>query len=479
MTKYFGKRYLSRGRLPKNRVRILNAILFGYMVDVRSSRALARACQNDIRFMWLMEGMNPPSHTLITTVITELNEDLRNIFHDVNARIAECETIDRDVLHIDGTKIEADANRYTFVWKKAVRKHRRKLFQKVTTCVPEINHILVAAGEKSVKEQQSYAASTLTRMVAKIAGIIAREGIVLVYGKGRRKTPQQRTYDKIKQYRDKLAEYEEHLAIIGEERGSYAKTDHDATFMRMKEDHMRNSQLKAGYNVQIGVSDGYILLIGAYQHRSDQRTFQPFLESYHSLYGVYPAYPVADAGYGGYDNYHYCLEKGMGLYQKYNTWEMERTRAYKNNPFNRINFPRDKKGNYICPQNRKLTYRYSKTSSYIKSPHEIKVYESVTCKRCKRKKRCTQSKDARKIAVNETLDDMRRTVRENLESPFGIELRIQRSIQVEGAFGVIKQDMAFRRFSRTELQGVRNELHLIAIGYNLKKFHNNKQRLLQ
>ena len=160
-------------------------------------------------------------------------------------------------------------------------------------------------------------------------------------------------------------------------------------------------------------------------------------------------------------------------------WEKERTKAYNNNPFNRINFGRDKDGNYLCPKGRKLTYRKTIQSKYIKSPHEIKVYKSVTCKRCKLKSQCKKGKNEREIHVNEKLDKMKATVRENLESPLGIELRIQRSIQIEGAFGIIKEDMRFRRFTRTGFQGITNELNLIAIGYNLKKYHNKKHRLIQ
>ncbi|TVP96453.1 MAG: hypothetical protein EA374_01545 [Acholeplasmatales bacterium] len=73
-------------------------------------------------------------------------------------------------------------------------------------------------------------------------------------------------------------------------------------------------------------------------------------------------------------------------------------------------------------------------------------------------------------------DKMKQTVIENLDSPLGIELRVQRSIQVEGAFGIMKEDMRFRRFTRTGFKGIRLELDLITIGYNLKKFHNKRYR---
>ena len=475
LKKYFEKRQETRGRLPKNRVRILNAILFGYMVDVRSTRALESACRNDIRFMWLMGQMETPSHALIASVIRELSMDLKSIFKEVLDEIEKRDPTDTQVLHIDGTKIEADANRYTFVWKKAVTKHQVKLYTKISDILKKLN----ALTSLEIKQQQTYKASTLKRIVSKVDHLMRTNGIDRVYGKGKRKTPVQRIYDDLVHCATKMKEYETHLNIMGPGRNSYSKTDHDATFLHMKEDHMRNSQLKPGYNVQIGVNNEYIRLIEAYADRNDLNTFEPFLESYHEMHDAYPLYPVADAGYGRYDTYYYCEEKGMNLYQKHNMWEKERTKAYINNPFNRINFKRDKDGNYICPKGRKLTYRRTIQSKYIKSPHEIKVYRSLTCKRCKLKSQCKKGKNERELHINEKWDEMKATVRENLESTLGIDLRIQRSIQVEGAFGIIKEDMRFRRFTRTGFQGITNELNLIAIGYNLKKYHNKKHRLIQ
>ncbi len=272
-------------------------------------------------------------------------------------------------------------------------------------------------------------------------------------------------------------EYEEKLRIVGD-RNSYAKTDHDATFMHMKEDYMRNAQLKPGYNVQIGVSNEYIMMVEAYQNRADQRTFAPFLEKYNLAYDRYPKYPVADAGYGSYENYQYCKSKGMGLYQKYNTWSKEKDKKYQKNPYKFENFKTNEVGIKICPNGRLYPEidRYQSTKS--KYNKTITVYECESCAGCPLKKQCTKSIGNRQSKITMGLDELKDEVRSNLDSSLGIELRIQRSIQVEGAFGVIKEDMKFRRFTRTRLTGIRIELYLIIIGYNLKKYHNKKYRLI-
>ncbi len=131
LEKYFG-RINDLGRIPKNRVKIMNAILFGYVIGFRSTRAIEQACINDIRFMYLIERMDAPSHTLINNVMNEIKEKLDSLLLEINREIMKREDIDIDRLYIDGTKIEADANKYTFKWKKFILKHRDKLYIKIT-----------------------------------------------------------------------------------------------------------------------------------------------------------------------------------------------------------------------------------------------------------------------------------------------------------------------------------------------------------
>ena len=124
-----------------------------------------------------------------------------------------------------------------------------------------------------------------------------------VHGRGHRKTAEQRNYEKLLKYRNKLSEYVEKLSVCGEDRNSYSKTDHSATFMRIKRDYMGNDQLLPAYNVQIGVADEYIVVVDVNHYRSDMDCFEPLMEKFKSIYCFYPKYPTADAGYGSYNNY--------------------------------------------------------------------------------------------------------------------------------------------------------------------------------
>jgi len=475
LEKYFG-RESNIGRIPKNRVKIMNAILFGYMIGFRSTRKLEEACKNDIRFLYLIEGMNSPSHTLINNVMNEIKEKLDSLLLEINQEIMKREDIETDKLYIDGTKIEADANKYSFKWKKSILKFRDKLYIKITKSLPELNELFKGNGYKEIIEKEKYKPKEIKKIVNRLVGLIDCLGIKCVYGKGQRKDPIQRIYDTFKEYYEKLEEYAKDLEIIESNRNSYAKTDHDATFMHMKEDHMRNAQLKPGYNVQIGVSNEYIMVIDAFQNGADQKTFKPILEKYNIMYNNYPKYPVADAGYGSYDNYSYCLEKDMGLYQKYGLWAKEREPQFKKQIYKKENFRKDKYGNYRCPNNKIFEKVRKYQSKKITYGHTIIEYECFYCMKCRQKKNCTKAKENRKITEIVGYQKMKDNVIENLDSELGIELRVQRSIQVEGAFGIIKEDMKFRRFTRITFSGIKLELNLIAIGYNLKKFHNKKFR---
>ncbi len=482
--KFFIKRNIydteTRGRKKKSRANILKAILFAFSIGIRSTRDIEGLCKHDIRFMFLLDRIDPPSHTTINNTINALSLTIDELLVEINNKIMkEDKEVNPNIVYIDGTKLEAYANKYTFVWKKAIYKFKDKLTQKIKKLLPELNDLLLNNDYPIIKDKDEYTTSELLDIVIILISIIDKEGIKLVYGKGYRKEKIQRLFDFFDEYHNKMLEYEKHLKIIGNNRNSYSKTDHDATFMRMKDDHMMNGQLKAGYNMQIAVANEYIMALELYQDRSDFSTFIPFLKHYHSLYGFYPLYPVADAGYGSFDNYKFCFENKIGLYQKYSRYSIEKEKKYKNNPFNKINFQKDEEGNYICCNNKKLIYSYdSKMRTNVYKSY-YKVYKCNDCGDCPFKEKCTSSATGRTIKVNEELESYKQIVRGNLESNEGINLRINRSIQVEGTFGIMKENMGYRRFKRRTKINARLEAILVAIGMNISKFHNKKYRIIQ
>ena len=174
-------------------------------------------------------------------------------------------------------------------------------------------------------------------------------------GRGHRKSVQQRRYQLLEEYRNRLSQYAEYIEVCGESRNSYSKTDQSATFMRVKKDYMGNDQLLPAYNMQIAVCDEYIAAIDVKQYASDMDCFVPLMEKFKQLYGHYPKYPVADAGYGSFNNYIFCQVHGMEKFMKFTMFEKEiKDKKYRDDPYRAVNFRQDAEGNLICPQNQKF-----------------------------------------------------------------------------------------------------------------------------
>ena len=454
-----------KGRHDYEDLTLLKIVLFGYMNQIMTLRTIAAACRTDIRFMWIAQGIRP-SHMSFQRLIKErLKGQIEAIFLDINRVLIQKEAIQTDVLYIDGTKFEANATKNSFVWKKAVLKFREKLYLKITK-------VYEAHG---LETKKSYHSDDLKPLVEAYLNDIILTKLIFVHGKGQSKPQLQRQYEEIKAYYEKLVEYERHLAIC-QNRNSYAKTDHDATFMHMKEDYYsRTGIFKPGYNVQLGVSDEYILMAKIYPNPTDTLTFIPFLEDYNAAYGFYPKTPVADAGYGSYDNYIYCVAHHMELYQKYNYYEAEK-HGKKDTLLYRSKAMRQADGSYQCPQGKKFNFERFDLKTEGVYPRLEHHYRCEDCTNCPVANHCKKGEGSRTITVNPILFELQDCAKENLDSPRGIQLRMNRSNQSESAFGIIKYNWRKNRFMRRGNENVENELFLLAIGFNLMKFHQKKLR---
>ena len=117
-----------------------------------------------------------------------------------------------------------------------------------------------------------------------------------------------------------------------------SKTDPDATFMRMKEDHMGNGQLKPAFNTQISTEDGFVTNYSIHQTTTDTTTNQEHMDAFKELHGHYPKESIADAGYGSEENYLFAKENDITPFIKYNYFHKEQKKSWKNDPFKSSNF---------------------------------------------------------------------------------------------------------------------------------------------
>lgn len=298
-----------------------------------------------------------------------------------------------------------------------------------------------------------------------------------VYGKGHRKTIQQRQYEKLLGYAEKLDEYVEKINICGDNRNSYSKTDHSATFMRIKTDYMGNDQLLPSYNIQVGVADEYIAVVDVNQYRSDMDCFIPLMEQFYKTYGFYPEYPIADAGYGSYNNYIYCEMHGIKKYMKFPMFKKEtEDKKYHNDPYRAVNFKVNDAGDMICPNGKKFVFSYRRPIRGNQYGRQEEIYECEDCSGCPYTTECKKTDRNRTVRINEELTAFHKEVIDNLETIHGALLRMNRSIQAEGTFGIMKNDRNYKRIVRRGIESVKLEVFLVSIGQNLYKYHNKKMR---
>jgi transposase len=439
-------------------------LVYGYMNRIYSSRGIEEACRRDICFMWILQGKEPPDHATIARFQNErLVKSIEGLFYQFVGKLIELGEITFKNMFVDGTKIEANANRYTFVWRKAVEKNRAKAREKIE---PFIRRITETYGfDCNMSAEECYEA------------LLNRSQWLnthFVSGKGNHKTQLQRDIEILSEYMEKDRQYAEHIRRCGR-RNSYSKTDTDATFMRMKEDHMRNGQLKPGYNVQIGVASEYIIGFGAFSNPTDVNTLIPFLERiYHNTYRRFERV-VADAGYESEENYTYLEEHGQKAFIKPSDYEIRKTKKYKSDAYRVDNMYYDEeKDVFYCVSGEEFRFVYE-TSEKSPSGYELKkrIYRTASCEGCPERGKCYRgTKPYKEIKVSSEFMKLRELSYENIKSDEGIILRMNRSIQVEGVFGVLKEDYSFRRFLIRGKEKIETQFFLLAFAFNVQKLCN-------
>lgn len=311
--------YSAKGRNPAVDPKIMFKILtYAYSQNIYSSRKIETACKRDINFMWLLAGQKAPDHSTIARFRTGFLADAcEDLFYQMVRRLEQMNELSKETVFIDGTKLEACANKYTFVWKKSVGKWEEKMFLKTQEAVTLLN--------REYLQSFSVSKETRTHDIQKICCFIERQTV-----------------------------YDWHTASF-QGRNNYCKTDPDATFMHMKDDHMRNAQLKPGYNVQIGVDSEYIVAADIFQDRNDVWTLIPFLETIEKKMGFrYPSV-TADSGYESEEAYTYLREQKQKPYIKPQTYEKWKKRSFKQDISKRENMGYDEiTDTYICHAGKEL-----------------------------------------------------------------------------------------------------------------------------
>lgn len=476
--------YQTYGKIKKNQAtpkQLFKIMVYASMNRIYSSRDIETACRRDINFMYLLEGKPAPDHATFARFISlHFAQCSKKTLAEVSKLLDSLGEISGKSIFIDGTKIESVANKYTFVWKKAITKNQAKLFDKILVFVEECENLygfrIAYNGKVSLH--------TLKRLRKKLCRIRQEKGIVFVHGTGRRKTHLQKSLETLETYIAKLKEYNKKLYVCGD-RNSYSKTDPDATFMRMKEDAMLNGQLKPAYNLQHGVDSEYITWLDISPRPTDTRTLIPFLKDMELYLPFKYQEIVADAGYESEENYLFLEENGQLAYIKPQNYEISKTRKYRQDIGRMENMKYDEKADcYYCKNGQVLTMQYEKREKTARGYRRtVTVYRSNGCSGCPFKTDCikgnnckTPMEDRQKVLyVSKKMKEKRQETLERITSDYGTQLRMNRSIQAERSFANIKEDMEFRRYLYRGNANVTAQSILLAIGYNINKLHHKIQ----
>jgi len=450
--------YSAKGRKSAVEPRIMFEVLvYGYMCGIYSSREIEEACRKRVDFMWLLDGEPVPDHTTIARFRSGRGrEAIEDLFYQYIRHLEEQGETDHEAVFIDGTKLESAANCYTFLWKKSIEKSLSQVKESV----------------RDIFAQKQIAGNVTLR---KLRSLVETEesSILFVHGTGKRKSPEQKKWEKLNDLLLRWEKYEQQLFSIGNTRNSCSKTDPDATFMRMKEDHMRNGQLKPAYNVQIAVNSEYITGIGAFSNRTDSGTLVPFLHHLEKMQGKRYDAVVADAGYESLGNYLYLDAAGQMSFIKPINYETLKSKQYKAQVGRSENMQYlEDEDSYVCAAGRKLKLRRESTTKNSFGQYETTAYYRCDdCSGCAFRNVCSKASDGKtkELQIKPEFREHRATSLQNISTERGIILRMNRSIQVEGAFGVLKADYKFRRFLLRSRVKISTELHLLALAYDLKK----------
>jgi transposase len=444
---------------------LLKVLVYAYINNTYSSRKIEESVSQNICYMWL-SGMSKPDHNTINRFRGQrLQKTLQPIFTQVVLLLCEEGLLSIKDLYTDGTKIEANANRYTFVWGNAIKTNKEKI--KI-----QLNELWQYAKSVAASELDDTDPSDFEHIDSeKVNQTISSINEALKDKAINPKVRQKLNYAE-KNWPAALDKYEKQEKIIGENRNSYSKTDTDATFMRMKEDHMKNGQLKPGYNLQISTNNQYIASYSIHQNVTDTNTLIDHLNDHINNFQQKPNNITADAGYGSEQNYQWLEDKGITAYVKYNQFDRMQNENLRNqNPFSVDKLLYDAATDqYLCPIEEPMAHKnWNIEETKGGYAQIIDTYEAKNCKGCFLKQACHQGQGNRIIKVSNNYNRLKQQADKRLKTKRGIQKRKQRCFDTEPVFANIKHNHHFKRFMLRGKEKVKVETGLLALAHNLRK----------
>lgn len=456
------KKYKGGGTSAYHPRMMVKVLFYSYLSNIYSCRKISKALSENIHFMYISGNSTPDFRTINDFRGKILKGSIQNLFSEVVKMLVKMGYVSLDVQYVDGTKIESASNRYTFVWRGSVEKHKERLEQKINRILLDIESSILSDNQEVNQEElpQKIQVAELKEKLSEINKKL--------------KEPAKKVARELQKLQDehlpRLEKYERDLEILGN-RNSYSKTDPDATFMRMKEDHMKNGQLKPAYNPQISTENQFITHVSIHQTPGDTTTLASHLDGFEEAYKKQSREVVADAGYGSEENYEMLEKKGVEAYVKYNYFHREQKRKMRDDPFLAQNLFYSKEHDfYVCPMGQRMektgTGKRTSSNGY---ESQVSYYQAKRCESCPLAGPCHEAKGNRVIQVNHRLNELKNKAKDLLTSEKGLYHRSKRPIEVEAVFGQLKSNNKFNRFTMRGLEKTKLEFLLMAMGHNLRK----------
>nr|WP_236546414.1 IS1182 family transposase [Anoxybacillus sp. PDR2] len=486
--------YKGGGRSSYHPKMMLKIILYSYSQKVYSCRGIEKLIKENLPAIWLAAMQQPDFRTINEFRGERMKALMDELFEAMILKLIEEKYITMENYFLDGTKMEANANKYSFVWKKSTEKWEATLKEKIQETleyIHELTPLEAGTGEKETEQREEITehhletvAKEIEEKVETLTEEIEKEPETKIRKEKRQECRKWKKPLKLirENFLPRLATYKEQNEIFGD-RNSYSKTDKDATFMRMKEDHMKNGQLKPGYNVQIGTENQFTLFYTIHQRPTDTRCLIPHLEKLAATSLPMPKTVIADAGYGSEENYVYAIgdekEPRLDFLIPYGSYVREQTRKDKKDIKNAKNWTYcEQDDGFICPNGRKVTFKkYQNQKNPSGYEQSFKIYECEDCTDCPLKAKCTKAKGNRQVHWNTVFEEMKAKAKTALECEEKAAIYARRKVEVESVFGHIKGNRSFRRFSLRGLDKVHVEFGIVALAHNILKVAGIRQLL--
>lgn len=445
---------------------LLKVLVYSYTMKIYSSRKIAKALKEDIPFMWISGKSRPDFRTINNFRSGRLKGVIEEIFTSTLEFLIENKYVRLDKYFVDGSKFAADANKYSYVWRKNTERYKAKTQEKIREVYRQIE-------AENSRENAEYGDRDLEEYggATEVTSDQIKDHIIKLNDKiksglaGKKIARCTKVLEK--ELLPKLEKYENQERKL-EGRNSYSKTDKDATFMRGKDD-----RLLPMYNVMMGTEDQFIVNFTMSQNPSETNGFKEHMDKLKEQTLKSPKAVIGDSAYGSEENYEYLEKNDIENYLKYPSYRRDKTKKHKENKFHKDNFSYNKETDtYECSNKRELKFReirQTKTKSGYAT--ENRIYECESCKYCRLAKQCKKGKSNRTIQMNEKLDKYKEQAKSNLESAEGIKLRKQRGIDVETVWGDIKKNQNYDRFKLRSLPKVIIEFGILSISHNIKKIY--------